>query len=852
MSIKRFTIIASVYGVEKYLNDFFISVVNQTISFERHIELIVIDDGSTDNSKEIVRRWQQQYPHNIKYVYKENGGLSSARNEGLKYVTSNWVSFIDPDDFISENYFEKVDLFLLNNIEEDIGLISCNYIYYLEAEDRVSDTHPLSFRFKNDETVVTAPDLDGLFQISANSVFFRVDIINENNLRMDEKVIPNFEDGHFSARYLLSIKGKKVAFLKSPKYYYRRRQDETSLMDTSWTKVEQFKDKLIFGHLDLLGVATRKEGEVPTFIQRMVLYDLIWYVKVIVNKEEQFSFLGKKEKNKFLLLLKEIFEYIDKETIGHFNIGGCWFYHKVGILGLFKEDKFTFQITYIDDVDIRDGIVKLRYFYHGDLASELILLDGKEVKPTYSKTQIHRLFGEAFVNERFLWFPLVNDSTTLTFKIGNMDSTLSINGKQYLDGVPSHAITAHFKLKPLKESIFPFSVILLRQLSNSPVVKKLYDKSWVFMDRDTQADDNGEHLYRYVSNNYPNVNVFFVLRKTSHDWQRLADENFKLIEFDSQEHKLALLNAEHLISSHIDQYVTDLMPKKWFGDLLRYSFTFLQHGITKDDISNWLNSKSIDTLVTATQAEFSSIVGDDTSYKFSAKEVILSGFPRHDELLEINQQIETEKLILIMPTWRQGLAGSVKGLGNDRYSSDVFFSSDFARLWKNFLHSSELKTLVEHHGYQVIFFPHINVQQHSDWFDAPDYISVLSHIDQIAMQSLFGRAQLLITDYSSVAFEMAYLNKPVLYYQFDIDFVYGDGHLTGKGYYDYFEDGFGPVCTNESELINELSTILNNNGLPSEMYADRIKSLFAYRDGKCCQRVFERLQKFDNYSQLDC
>ncbi|HAL7545404.1 TPA: capsular biosynthesis protein, partial [Escherichia coli] len=91
----------------------------------------------------------------------------------------------------------------------------------------------------------------------------------------------------------------------------------------------------------------------------------------------------------------------------------------------------------------------------------------------------------------------------------------------------------------------------------------------------------------------------------------------------------------------------------------------------------------------------------------------------------------------------------------------------------------------------IIFFPHANMQPYISEFNLPEHISIQSHYDG-SIQSLFKRSKIMITDYSSVAFEMAYLNKPVCYYQFDEKQFFTKGHYN-KGYFDYRSSGFGPV-----------------------------------------------------------
>ena len=103
----QYTIVSAVYNVEKYLDDFFSSLTKQRLNFKKHIQVILVDDGSSDKSAKVIQKWQQKFPQNIRYFHKENGGQSSARNLGLQYVETEWVTFIDPDDFVSPNYFGK-------------------------------------------------------------------------------------------------------------------------------------------------------------------------------------------------------------------------------------------------------------------------------------------------------------------------------------------------------------------------------------------------------------------------------------------------------------------------------------------------------------------------------------------------------------------------------------------------------------------------------------------------------------------------------------------------------------------------------------------------------------------------
>ena len=106
--MKKFKIstIIPIYNVEKYLEETILSIIKQSIGFE-NIQMILVNDGSPDNSEEICLKYKEKYPENIIYIKKENGGVSSARNMGLEYATGEYVHFMDSDDIISKNAYKK-------------------------------------------------------------------------------------------------------------------------------------------------------------------------------------------------------------------------------------------------------------------------------------------------------------------------------------------------------------------------------------------------------------------------------------------------------------------------------------------------------------------------------------------------------------------------------------------------------------------------------------------------------------------------------------------------------------------------------------------------------------------------
>ncbi|EMX2711319.1 CDP-glycerol glycerophosphotransferase family protein [Campylobacter coli] len=797
----QYTIISAVYNVEKYLDDYFNSIINQRLDFKKNIFMVLVDDGSTDNSANIIKKYQKKYPKNIVYIYKENGGQASARNLGLKYMQENnykapWVTFTDPDDFLDRNYFYEVDKFLSTHQDDDICMVGCSVIFYHEKQRIYKDNHPLNFKFKNGEIVYNNFELkNNVHMHAASSVFNIIYLVQE----FDEKLKPNFEDAKFVNEYLLENIDLKSAFLPKAKYFYRKREDGTSTLDNSYTK-EYFLTTIDIGTLSLLECFYFNRN-----IQNVCLYHIIWQIKDLINSPEKLSFMSENEKQRYLELLDQNFSYIDTETILDFNLAGCWFFHKVGILNCFKIEKPPFQIAYIEDYDPYKEQILITYYTGDDKDVESIVVDGEEVYIDYKKIVKYDFLDRVFCYQKRLWVSL----------------SKTFNGKLeiYINNIKAR-IT--FKRKQLQDIEVKF--IFMEMLSNIKI-----SDIWLLMDKDYEADDNAEHLYRYIMQNHPKQKIAFALRKESSDWERLEKEGFNLIEFGSFEFERIIKKASKVISSHCDEYLTKYITN-------RSQFVFIQHGVILNDLSRWLNFKKINLFITSTQAEYDSIANDYNCYKFGKKEVVLTGLARHDALLKNNRS--NVKQILIMPTWRKNIVNSVVANSGKRKLNLDFKQTMYFKKYNSLINNNLLKKVCQEYGYTIVFNPHPNIMPYLKEFNFPSYIKIANQNE--SLQNLFCNSSLMITDYSSVAFEMAYLEKPVIYYQFDKEEFFIS--QWQKGYFDYKKDGFGPVVENEENLLKELESLLQNDCKPFGVYKDNIDSTFVFKDGRCCERIYAMLE----------
>lgn len=806
----KYVIVSAVYNVEKYLDDYFKSIINQRLDFEKNIHIVCVDDGSTDNSAKIIKSYQKKYPKNITYLYKENGGQASARNLGLKYLQENeslkdkftWVTFTDPDDFLDNGYFYEVDEFLVSYLDDDICMIGCNIIFYHEKQKLYKDNHALNFKFKNGVQIRENYNLDNFIQLSVASCF--INAKHFNGLWFDEILKPNFEDAKFINEYLLKNINSKTAFLPKAKYFYRKREDGSSTLDSKLKSKDYYLNVTRSGYLEILSDCVKNKRNIPLFIQNLVLYDLCWQIKPLINSPEKLSILNESEQQEYLNLLDKIFSFIEIETVVNFSLAGCWFFYKIGILNCFKNERLPFQIAYIEDYDPYKEQILITYYTGDDKDIESILVDGEEVYVDYRKIVKYDFLDRVFCYQKRLWVSIPKDAKDkLEMFNNNEQSMVGKYGEYFLD------------IKDIRKEF-------QKRLPKSNI--------WLLMDRDYEADDNAEHLYRYIMQNHPKQKIVFALRKESSDWKRLKREGFNLVEFGSYKFRKIVNKSSKIISSHADSYLMRYIT-------FRQQFIFLQHGVIKNDLSKWLNSRKIDLFITSTKEEHNSIVNDYNRYKFGKKEVVLTGLARHDTLLKNNQN--SIKQVLVMPTWRHYLSGLMIGNSGIRKLKDGFRESEYFQKWNSLLNSDVLQKLCKKYSYAIVFNPHPNIIPYLKDFEIPSYVSIAN--ENKSLQDLFCKSSLMITDYSSVAFEMAYLGKSVIYYQFDKEEFFSS-HTLQKGYFDYEKDGFGPVVENEENLLKQFENFLRNDCKSFGVYKDNINSAFVFKDGRCCERNYKAIK----------
>lgn len=897
------TIIVPVYGVERYLPDFLESLAAQQVAPDS-LEVIFVDDGSPDDSNAIIQRWIDAGHPSARLLAKANGGLASARNLGLDEATGEWVSFPDPDDVLGPNYLETVQNLLRSDRAAPVHLVATNILYLEDERGEIVDSHPLRFKFAGGEQTMSLSRFPHFIHLQAASAFYRRELIDRFGLRFDSRIRPNFEDGALTALYLSHFDEPMLRVMPSARYHYRRRSDGTSLVQGSWSQPEKYTDLLRYGHLGVLETIRAERGRVPTWAQNLMLYELTFYFRHDARPNSPTGGISAETSAEFHVLLAQILALIDVETIDGFRLARSNAEIRTAMLMCRDANSTVPDRVHLDRLDQAQRLVRATYYFTGDSVAdhpaETFRLRGRPVRPVHQKVRTVRFLGAIVMYQRILWLPA---NGTLSVELGGRLVPLALGPEidrryraspgevwnmlaeqpapediyrapgQLRGGWSSRMarsaraqlrrVRARARLKPSLRIVWAlrpgrrpgefqqaFWDQVVRTYARSPAGRRKYRDAWLLMDRDDQAQDNAEHLYRYLRRHQPDVNAWFVLSGTSSDWKRLGDEGFRLIDHNSRRHTAALMNCVHLISSQVDHYVIAPLDPTRFGRQ-PWRYTFLQHGVIKDDLSAWLNTKPISRMLTTTPDEHESIVGDGTPYVLTTKEVSLTGLPRHDRLLELSRSTPTEsRLVLVTPTWRNNLVLDRVSKGNARALRDDFWESHYAVEWRKILESERLSKLAAEHGWDVVFVPHPNMQDYLHNCPLPDTVSVRRFAD-VDIQSLVARAGLMLTDYSSMAFEMSYIRRPVVYFQFDQAEFFSGAHVYRRGDWSYEDDGFGPVALDAEAAVSEASAIIARDGGVDEVYAQRMAAAFPYRDGGCCERVYESILAINRQAEPD-
>ena len=373
--------------------------------------------------------------------------------------------------------------------------------------------------------------------------------------------------------------------------------------------------------------------------------------------------------------------------------------------------------------------------------------------------------------------------------------------------------------------------VMLLAIPEAIYLKYKRKNLWLICERGNEARDNGYWLFKYLRENYPQEDVVYAIKKECVDYKKVKDLG-EIIEYGGYKHWVYYLAAKKNISSQKggkpNAAVCYLLE---VYEILKNTRIYLKHGIIKDNME-WMHYKNtkISMIICGAKEEYEYV---KKTYGYPEESVKYLGLARFDNLhnLKINKG-----QILVMPTWREWIGHTSKKIN--------FLDTEYYKKWKEFLEDEEISKKLEEKKLNLIFYPHPNMQKYIDKFDVKNKkIKIASYLEY-DMQELLKESEFLITDYSSIFMDFAYMRKPILYYQFDKQRYRKEQYQ--EGYFKYENNGFGPVCENIKELKKELFYYIERNFEIEKIYLKREIEFFNLYDNKNCERIYKEIKKMGN------
>ncbi|MDR2377789.1 MAG: glycosyltransferase family 2 protein [Puniceicoccales bacterium] len=285
----RYVICSASYNVGPYIDEFFRSIVWQSADFQKSIHIVSIDDGSTDNTAAIIQKWQRRYPQNITYLYKKNGGVSSARNVGLRYIFENidadFITFGDPDDFFDSRYFFRTDRGISQcPCPADLSCVACFFIPFFANEKRYTLHSGCAFKYG---PVAELADVYSYKNVNfgLGYTFLPFAPLRLSNVFFSE-TISYLEDAIFASQFQLHLPlSQQHLLLPHACYFYRRKENGLS------TELKFLSNPSFFLEIPLILLSLLQEktllpqGRDYWFIDRFIILHFNWFFCLINNPE---------------------------------------------------------------------------------------------------------------------------------------------------------------------------------------------------------------------------------------------------------------------------------------------------------------------------------------------------------------------------------------------------------------------------------------------------------------------------------------------------------------------------------------------------------------------------------------
>ena len=359
-------------------------------------------------------------------------------------------------------------------------------------------------------------------------------------------------------------------------------------------------------------------------------------------------------------------------------------------------------------------------------------------------------------------------------------------------------------------------------------------KMWMIFDQLFKGGDNGEYLFRYAMDHGTQKDIvpYYIINKDAVEYPELKKKYGKnVVVFNSIRCKLLTLHAAVIFATRVDVflycgYAGSL--EKYVRGLCNAHVICLQHGLTIQRIAQYQNRLFDNTrkyfLVSPLEKENVS----HRAYGYDEDMLVMTGAPRFDGLVS-----RDKKQILITPTWRRNVTAGTNSKGSRNEYSVNFKHTEYFRIYNSLINDERVIQTAKETGYKLIYLIHPILSPQIGDYTVNENVEIIPG-SEINYETILSESSLMLTDYSGIQFDFAYMRKPVLYYHPDSLPPQYDSNV-----YDYETKALGPVLKNHEEVVETLCRYMRSNCRMEPEYEKRVNSFFAFDDRESSRRAYE-------------
>ena len=854
----RVSVIVPVYNAQAYLEECFDSLVNQTIDL-KDVQVVVVDDGSTDNSPSICKEYCEKYDC-FNYFRIENSGVSAARNFGIKKSEGKYIMYLDSDDKLSVVSIQSiVDFF--DEVYDEVDLVT--YFIQPYKDGRFLTPHA---RYNKLLTYTGVFDLEEHPYVIQTTMNICVKNLFEDNVLFNEEMTCQ-EDQEYINRILMDK--LKLGYCAQACYLYNR-NNESSCVSTKFHAYYLFEDSIKYFE----GLFARFEGPVPKYFQAVFFHDLRWKltskilfpfhyeneefdralgrIKALLSRVDTDIIVKNPSINKkhihFWLKMKPNVHptlYVNTEAADVVADGKTIERNKrisIRIIKINLLDDGRFRIRCECAMGIYEYMDEPPEFYVVENENKRKRLDLYRSSYSYVATNImtNTVYGFEYTFDpeevKRVSFKAVVDSYEFDVRINFMGSAVFRHKIRFYSYVRGEYKISYYNdslifEKKTKDEIRDIEMnnavgfnleSYTFNLKKEAIEYRFSHRVWLYSDLNSVLKDNAYYQFQNDFKHKDGVERYYVYTKPYEEIEHLFSDEQKeyLVEFGSYKHQVLYLACEIIFTSFFGREAVSPFylesEELNYADIEHFKTIYMQHGILHASYVNKYSAEraNCDKIVVSSHFEVENLT---SKYQYKDDELIKFGMPRY---AHIDRSSKPKNKILFAPSWRSYFAAN-ETANTYSISMDSFKNSDYYKGFKAFLSSEKLQATLERSNTVLDVKMHPIIRDIvSDLFDVK-----CKNINIVKGDVNLEDYRMFITDFSSFVFDFAYLCRPVLY--FVPDYVQFKSGMNLYRELDLpFEKAFGPFVTDFESAVSEFEKIADRDFDCAEVFKKRMEQFY--------------------------